>query len=236
MQLVDVIILLLLGLGSVIGFKRGFFKQTVMSIGIILVIVLAFILKNPVSTFMYEKLPFFNFDGLFAGVTSLNIILYEVIAFIIVASILMIIFRILVFFTSFFEKILNFTIFLGIPSKIMGAVMGVIEAYVWLFITIYILSLPVFNIAFINKSNYKDSILEKTPIISKYADKTVIAFNEIYSLKEEFVNATDSNELNLRVIDVLLKNRIVTVDSVDNLYAKGKLKVSGINPILDKYR
>jgi uncharacterized membrane protein required for colicin V production len=236
MVLVDAIILLMLGLGAVIGFKRGVIKQTVISVGFILVIVLAFILKNPLSTYMYEKLPFFNFDGIFAGVTSLNIIIYEMIAFLVVASVLMIIFRIIVGISTIIERILDFTIFLGIPSRILGAVMGIIEAYVWIFIILYFLTLPVFNIALVNESKYKNTILNKTPIISTYADKTVTAFNEIYSLKDEFKDATDSNELNLRVIDVLLKNKVVSVLSVEKLQATGKLKISGLTEVLDKYR
>jgi len=236
MQLVDVILLLLLGLGGVIGFKRGFFKQTVMSIGIILVIVLAFVFKNPVSAFLYAKLPFFNFGGFFAGVSALNILVYEIIAFLIVASIFFIIFRILVGFTSLFEKILNFTIFLGIPSKLLGIVMGFIEAYVWIFVFLYILTLPVFNIKLIEDSKYKDSILNKTPIISKYTNKMVQTFKEIYELKDVFADETDSNKVNLEVIDVMLKNKIVAVKSVEKLYADGKLKVTGLDTVLDKYR
>ena len=87
MNIVDVIILLFLGLGAVTGFIRGFFKQTVISVGTILVIVLSFILKNPLSMILYENLPFFKMGGL----TSLNILLYETFAFIICVAILSIV-------------------------------------------------------------------------------------------------------------------------------------------------
>ena len=76
MNIVDTIILLGLFLGAVTGFVRGFFKQTVIFLGTILVVVLAFLIKNPLSTIMYQNLPFFKFGGIYAGVTSLNIILY----------------------------------------------------------------------------------------------------------------------------------------------------------------
>ncbi len=236
MQLIDVIILLLLGLGAIIGLKRGFIKQTVMSVGIIIVFILAFTLKNPVSIFLYERLPFFNFDGIFAGVTSLNILLYEIIAFLIVLTGLMIVFKIVIKVTSLIERFLDFTIFLSLPSKMLGAVMGMIEAYLWIFIALYILTLPFFNITLINESTFKDRILLHTPIISKYADQTVLVFNEIYGLKDEFADATDSNELNKRVLDVMLSHKIVTVESIEKLYNSGKLKITGINEIIEKHR
>ena len=83
MNIVDVIIILFLGLGAVTGFVRGFFKQTVMFVGTILVVVLAFLLKNPLSMILYENLPFFQMGGL----TALNILLYEALAFIICIAI-----------------------------------------------------------------------------------------------------------------------------------------------------
>ena len=56
MNIVDTIILLGLFLGAVTGFVRGFFKQTVIFLGTILVVVLAFLIKNPLSTIMYQNL------------------------------------------------------------------------------------------------------------------------------------------------------------------------------------
>ena len=73
---------------GVVGYKRGLTNQLVSSLGIFAVIVLSFLLKNPVSMFLYEHLPFFKFGGIFKGITALNIILYEFVAFFLVMSIL----------------------------------------------------------------------------------------------------------------------------------------------------
>ena len=105
--MVDIIIVLVILLSGVIGLKRGFTKELVCFLGFFLVIVLSFILKNPVSSFFYNHLPFFKFGGLFKGITSINILLYEVLAFLIIASILLIILRLVIFATSVFEKLLK---------------------------------------------------------------------------------------------------------------------------------
>ena len=59
-QTVNVIILLFILVGGVVGLKRGFLKEGVSAIGTIIVLVLSFILKNPVSAILYNNLPCFN--------------------------------------------------------------------------------------------------------------------------------------------------------------------------------
>ena len=96
MNIIDVLIILLILFGGFVGLKRGFTKELLSFVGFVLILVIAFILKNPISSFLYENLPFFGFSGSFKGITVLNILIYEVIAFLIVFSILMIIFKVLV--------------------------------------------------------------------------------------------------------------------------------------------
>lgn len=234
LNIIDAVIILMIGLGAVIGFKRGVFKQIVITVGTVIVMILAFKLKNPVSAWMYERLPFFDFHGSFAGVTSLNILVYEAIAFSIVAGLLCIILRIIAWGVGILEKALAFTIILAIPSKILGAIAGAIEAWILIFFALYILTLPTFNIDIVKNSKLKDTILDKTPILAKYADESINTFNEIYALKDQIVN--NSNELDKKALDIMLKNKIVTVKSVDRLIELDKIKIDGINIILDKYR
>lgn len=236
MNIIDAVIILVLLAGAVVGLKRGFTKQLLSFLGIFLVVVIAFLLKNPLSTFMYENLPFFKFGGLFKGVTVLNIALYEVLAFIILVSVLTIIMRLLIFASSIFEKILNFTIILGIPSKILGAVLGLIESFVWVFIVLYVVSLPVFNISFVNESKYKDKILKSTPILSGYVDKSIKVINEFTALKDKYENTPNANEFNKETLDLFLKYKVVTVDSVDLLIKKNKIGINGIDGVLNCYR
>ena len=63
--MLDIIIIMIIVFGALIGFKRGIIKQSVVTLGMILVVVLSFALKNPVSAFMYKNFPFFSFGGLY---------------------------------------------------------------------------------------------------------------------------------------------------------------------------
>ena len=72
--MLDIIIIMIILFGAIVGFKRGIIKQSVITVGMILVLILSFILKNPVSSIMYEHLPFFSFGGLFENLAVLNIL------------------------------------------------------------------------------------------------------------------------------------------------------------------
>ena len=236
MNIVDICILLLLGMGAVLGFKRGFTKSLATSVGFILVIILAFVFKNPVSEFMYQNFPFFNFWGIFKGVTVLNILLYEVIAFLIVLSILTVILKVVIFATSIFEKILNFTIILGIPSKILGMIVGIIEYYVITFVVLFVISLPIFHFDFIEGSNWRNPILNNTPILTNISKETIQVFNEFNGLTEKYKSSTNSKEFNKEALEVFLKYNVITPESVNKLVEKGKLDIEGVKIIIDKYR
>ena len=86
MNILDALIIILLILGIMGGMRRGLIKETVLLVGLIFIIVVAFCFRTPIATFMYKTLPFFEFSGKFQGVAILNILLYELIAFLIIKS------------------------------------------------------------------------------------------------------------------------------------------------------
>ena len=224
MGIVDIIILIFLAFGALLGFKRGFTRQLVSLVGIFVIIILSYLFKNPVSVFLYNNLPFFNFGGIFKDITVLNVLVYEVIAFFIVFFVLTIIFRILVKITNVFEKILNATIILGIPSKILGAVLGVVQNLIYTFIVLYILSLPTFNLDIIKDSKVGNLILDKTPILNKIANKTLSVFNQVVELKEEYDTTTNVGEYNQKTLNIMIDSGVITEENAKKLIEKGKIK------------
>lgn len=237
MNIIDIIIILLVISGLCLGYKRGLTKEVVCFAKFALALVIAFLLKNPLSKLMYEHLPFFEFGGIFKGVTALNIILYEFIAFLLVLGIIMLVFRILLLATTIFEKILNTTIVLSLPSKILGMIVGGIHYYVIAFILLFVISLPVFKMdTQIEKSKLRDPIINNTPILSGIVLKTVNIIDEFNVLGEKYKSEINTDEFNLETIDLFLKYNIITVDSVETLNSKGKLKINRLEGVLEKYR
>ena len=232
--MIDIIIILILLAGAIAGFKRGVIKSATMFIGAILVIILAFSLKNPVSKILYSFLPFFNFAGDFTGLTTLNIIIYEAIAFVLVYVVLIAILQIVVKITGLFEHILNFTIILGIPSKLLGAVFGLFEAYLFVFVALFLLNqIPATN-AYVSESTFASKITSSSPILSDVTSSYYDAFEEILSIKDQ--NMADKEEYNRKCLDILLKYGIVDINSAEDLLESGKLVITDADSILNKYR
>ena len=236
-MIVDVIIFLLILSSALLGLKRGFTKELVCFLGFFIIIILAFILKNPLSSLMYEYLPFFKFSWIIKGATSLNIILYEIISFFIVLSLLTISFKVLVFATTIFEKILKITVVLGIPSKILGFVVGILEGIVWSFIILYIINLPFFKTDILNDSKIASSILNKTPILTTMTKDTIKASEEVSNLIDDYKtkNKFDSS-FDYKAIDIMLEHKIVKPSSIEKLKEKNKIKVKNIDKLIEKYK
>lgn len=237
MNIVDIIIIVSIVLGVLIGFVRGFFKETVIFIGTILVVVLAFVLKNPLSLILYKNLPFFKFKGIFEGISTLNILMYEILAFIIALAILSIALTIIIKISGIIEKILKLTIVLALPSKLLGAIVGFIQSIVVLYVFLFLLSLPILRVPYIKNSKYAQMILEKTPVISKVTDGLVKTFNEISDFADKNIkNNVDKRQTNREMLEIMLKNDVVTSENVKYLSDKGKIDIDNIDELLSKYK
>lgn len=233
MNIVDILILVVLISGAFLGFARGFFKQSVMFVGTILVVLLSFIFKNPLSLIMYKNLPFFKFGGL----TSLNILLYETLAFIIALVVLSIVLFVIIKITGIVESVLKITVVLAIPSKILGLIVGVIQSVVVLYVFLFLVSLPILKVPYVNDSKYAKIILEKTPFISRITDGVVKTFDEISKFSDENLNKNyDSKKANKEMLEIMLKNKVITVENVRILSDKSKIEVDNINELLEKYK
>lgn len=234
MNLVDIIVVLFILIGGIVGFKRGFFSQTISFVGFLLVLILAFLLKNEIATFLCLRFPFFSFGGLFTGVSILNILLYEVIAFIILVIVFWTIFKIILLVTKLVENFLKFTVILGIPSKILGALVGLIEYYIIAFIVLFCLNQPTFTSINMKESSVGMFMLHKTPILNMVIDNTLNAVDEIYSITESYDNKDNNKGLNEKTLDILFKYKLVDVDTLEKLIEEDKIDMNV--SILDKYK
>ncbi len=223
--LIDAVIILVILLGGVIGFKEGAIKKATSIVGLILVIIISFILKNKISVYFYENLPFIRLWGVFKGIQVLNIILYEMIAFLAIATVLTIVYRVLLGLTGLIEKLLKATVILSIPSKIIGFFIGLIEYYIWVYIALFVLTLPIINLREVYKSKSATFILENTPVLSGYTRKTIEIYDNIYTIVENKDTKTDE-EINEEALDAMLKYDIITVESAEKLIKQNKINVT----------
>lgn len=230
LNVIDAVILLFLLMGAVLGFKKGVIKSVVSFVGTILVVVLSFTLKNPLSVFLYTYFPFFN-----VGITVLNIFIYEAIAFVLVFAVLSTILGVVIKISGIIETLLKFTIILGIPSKILGAIFGFLEMYLFVFVILF--ALVQFNVqsSFISDSKLADWILGKTPVVSNVMEDTYKGVKEIVALNKNYQTSQDKEKLNQDGLEILLKYNVLSVDNANKLLEKNKLKIKDANAIVSKY-
>lgn len=226
MGIVDILIIIFILSFGILGSKRGFFKQTVTTVGSILVFVLAYYFKDGVANFLTFNLPFFNFKGEILGLTSLNIIMYQLIAFLLMVLIFSGILAVIIKITGIFEKILRLTIVLGIPSKILGFILGLVEGYVITYIILFILMLPILKIDIIDNSSFARPILKSSPVISNIVGTTKDTCLSIYDLVNDYSKEEDKDKFNKEAIRIMLSNNMITKSYVEELINKGKLDKS----------
>lgn len=228
----DIAIFFVLLLGIIIGFKQGVIKEAVALVGIILVFIFSFILRKPLGNMLCIILPFFKFKGAIEGLSTINILIYQMIAFIIVFSILLTVYCILLKISKILQKIVNITLVLIIPSKLLGGLIAFIKTYIVLSAVFIVLMIPIGNTELFKESSFVNFLLYKTPIISEFTKKIAQPVNEIYGLTKN----KDKNEVNLEILDIMLKYKVVNRNTIENLVKFHKLDdIKNIEMIINKY-
>lgn len=233
--LLDALVFVVFCVGLLAGWRRGLVSEIIAIIGLVAVLVISWMVKGQISVYLYQYLPFFKFAGAIKGVTALNILVYELIAFGLVITVLGVVLGIILKVTGLLEKVLRSTVLLSIPSKIMGAIVGVVEAYIIVFVGLCVLSQPFIRFVNVQESKYSYKIVTSTPILSDKVSGVIKSGEDIYYLIKNSKNLSTS-EKNYQTLEALLKYNVVKPDSVDYLVDKGKLKISGAKALADRYR
>ena len=223
MNIVDIIAIFGILLGGVSGWHNGFFKQSVTLIGTIICFILAWFFKDIIANFLSYTFPFFTFAGPFEGLTSLNIVLYQLLSFILLLILFTSVLVVLVKITNGFEKFLKFTIILGIPSKILGFIVGAIESYVILFAILFFVHQPVFNFEIVNESKLTSPILNSSPVLSNVVGNMNDAIGDIYTITKDYNVNQNPDSFNRQVVNTLLEHDVVDKDYINTLREKGKI-------------
>ena len=234
MNIVDYILIAILILSAIKGYKTGLIPSIVNVVGIILVFVIAFYIKNPIADMLFKNLPFLNFGGIFTGITVANILFYEAIAYGLSVIVLGVIFTFIKRLSFFVNHLFKITIFLNLPSKIIGAIVGIGEGILYSFILLYIASVVNRLTPYVMESKYGMKVLNDTPIVSSVANNLVSSVNEIYDIILK--NENNASKANLESVDVLMKYDILNYDTAKTLVEKNKLSIEGINDIIEKYK
>ena len=101
-----------------------------------------------------------------------------------------------------------------------------------MFIVLNVLMIPLSSNDDFMNSKVRKSIMEDTPVLKDSFGGINITLEEIMALDK----SDSENSLNLKVIDILLKNKIVTVDEVKELETNKKIiDINNLDTVTNKY-
>lgn len=233
MNIFSVIVILLIILSGVMGLKKGFLKESVVFIGTILVYIISFLLKDKIGLVLCKWFPFFSFDGL----QTLNILVYQLIAFVFIATILFSIATIIFKLTGIIQKLVDITIILTLPSKILGFIFGILEGYIVMFLILIILAIPLRNVELFKESTVVTKIMYNSPILSKTLGGVPKTIEDILDVTTE-MQKTDynKNKVALDIMKIELDHNIISKEDTLDLIERSKLdKVQGIKSFVKNY-
>lgn len=168
--MVDILLLIILVGGLIVGAKRGLIVQLIHMVGFIVALIVAFTYYKALADKFVLWIPFpaiTTNSQLSIAVETLDLdqTFYRIIAFALIFFVVKFALQIV---ASMFD-FLKFLPILGPISSMIGAILGFIEVYFLLFVFIYVLALlPVdFLQTAISGSGLSNFILENTPYLSE---------------------------------------------------------------------
>ncbi len=233
--MIDIVIGIIFLIGLYSGYRKGFLESAIRFIGVCASFVVSYLFKNPISVYLYKHLPFFKLNGIFKGVTVINIIIYELIAFIVLFTLCLIILKVIAKLTGLVDKALSFIFLIGVPNKILGAAMGLVSSYIVIY---FVGILFTFGCSFFNfevKKSFLNTIIE-TPILEKTFGKSINALEEISLLAKDYKDEEEKDEYNYKSLEILLKYKIITSENAKYLSDEKKINIENIDELLEKYK
>ena len=108
-----------------------------------------------------------------------------------------------------------------------------LEFYIYIFIILYILNMPIFNLHYVKDSNFGNTVLNETPVLSGLVDKTVTAYNDVWVIIKN-KDQNSNKEINTLVLATLLDHKLININSAKKLVNANKIDITDPT-ILDNY-
>ncbi len=221
---VDIILVVVILLGFLIGAHKGLIKSIVGLIGVVAITIISYALRMPLANFLIDKLPLISIKG----VTALSILIYNILAFIVIFILLYCILNIILSLTGFVDSLLKLTVIWVIPSKIGGAIIGFLETWVFTFLVLFVLSQFSFTNSLIKDSKVSNLILNHTPIVGTYLKNSKDAAMDIYA---ELLNEDESlttSSINLKILQTEILHGLITKEKAQELIETGKIGLDNV--------
>lgn len=224
MNFVDIVIIVLMLLGGFAGFRKGAIRTIVQLIGSISVIILAYTFKDALADFVMGFMPFIHFGGLFTGISSINIIFYELVSFLVIFILLYCVLNILLNISGLIDTITKLTVVFDLPSRIIGAIVGLLDGLVYAFLICFVALQLNVTTKYVNESTLGIILLERTPFISQVTAKTTVTMEKIYEIIST-ASEEERKNLDKDVLQELVTYQIITKEEATKYMEDKKIEI-----------
>lgn len=218
MNYVDIGLLAIIIIYAVVGFYKGALRSIIGLVGSVLIILIAYYLKDPVANYLIKDLPFIKMGGIFELVPSINLLMYKVIAFVSIYAILKLLLMFILKVTRIIDKIIKKSVIFELPSKIIGTVLGLLKGVVIAFIVAFLMSFVGPTQKYAMESKVAKTLLDKTPIMNSLFEKSIKGTREIYKIIEDTGKDNDKNQ---EIINSLINNDLFSKEDITTIISKG---------------
>ena len=224
MAILDGIIIILITFGVLYGTKRGFLNGIVSLAGLFIAFIFGILFRGMIADVLLKGMPFLKFSGSYKGMSSLNILFYEAIAFVLIFLFFISLLSIILKLTGVLQKVIDYSIVLTLPSKILGVIVGVLNAL----IISYAMSFVMLNMNstrwLVHESKIANFLLKNTIIVPNVSKKYYESTKDVNDIIDKCKHQKNKKKCNKDVANTLIKNKVVSKDKVIELIESGKLK------------
>lgn len=228
MKIIEIIILVIMLLGVLIGLKKGAVKEIFELIGTVAILIISFLLKSYLSALLIKTMPFFNFKG-YVGLYSLNFLIYDVISFVIVFVLLYCILNILINIAGFIDYLVKLSLVYNVLSKIVGATLGLVNGLIFVFVALYIMLQIPYTQKYVMESSMATKIVERMPVLNVTFSKGILVGEDVYlKLKDYSFNEEDVENMNITIATSVAKYALVEKPLIQASIDNGKLHLNHV--------
>lgn len=226
MNIIDIGIFATIIICALVGFKRGAIKSVVYVAALLLITIISYQFKPVLGSLLIKILPFRDLGGDLTAASSINVLVYQGLAFVLLFLALLIVLAIIIKISGILDLVVKFTLILEIPSKIIGLLIGAIEGVIIAYLLLFTAMQVPGTQRFVVESRHGETVLNKTPFIHTIFDKGNKAAKGIYNIIDSKAKGEDLNDE--EILDELEENGIISKEEIKDLKKKGKVKIDNI--------
>ena len=206
------------------GYKEGALRQVVNLLIYFISSVIAGFISDITVGFLYNYLPFLNFIGKSEGIKAINIIFWKLVIYALMVFGLVFLIKKLMLKTKLEDKLIDNEVMAGTTSKIFGAVLSLLVAFVITFNVCLIILSPNLNLKSVNSSKLVKFVMKNTPVLSKMNGNLYKNESWIINRINKDDNTIDGfKDVNDDIVSHMSETNLVNEKTITNLESKDKL-------------